>query len=227
MPARENGAPSRRREWETVARALAVHRLSQTCYAAPVLPARALQPADEVRFEKGGSFLSTIQQLAAAPAVEPAAGDDEADDVAAPDEEPAVSDAAPAEPLAVRRAPAATDVLAGIRVQRMSDGRLVNEAKPEAATAFVRGGPSVTLHSALGHQRDQRAAEHQAIKSRQRAADPRLVTRHELLHGVLPWVDVASRNEHRPRSRAPSLLSAAWVAGVSPRCATTSENRRW
>ena len=50
-----------------------------------------------------------------------------------------VNDVAAAPPVALPSATMApaSDFMAGIRVQRMGDGRLVLEAKPEAAAAFA------------------------------------------------------------------------------------------
>lgn len=88
--------------------------------------------SDEVRFEKGGSFLATLRELAAPPAQEPAP-DAEDDDAVEP--APDLADSSP--DAAPPRSPGALDFLAGIRVQRLDDGRMLLEAQPEAAATFA------------------------------------------------------------------------------------------
>lgn len=94
--------------------------------------------SDEVRFEKGGSFMATLQRvLAPAPVPELPAGAEEEE----PEPSGDVSDTTAAAP-GPAPAPGAMqapglDFMAGIRVQRMEDGRLILEAKPEAAAGFA------------------------------------------------------------------------------------------
>ena len=95
--------------------------------------------SDEVRFERGASFMTTMQQL-----VEPATASEK---VAASEEEELVevaeevSDTTPAAPPAAAPATTpllgATETLAGIQVQRLADGRVILEAQPHAAAAFT------------------------------------------------------------------------------------------
>jgi len=87
--------------------------------------------SDEVRFEKGGSFLATLRELAAPPGPDPV---QEGEDDDAPEPTADVVDSSPAPGP---RSPGALDFLAGIRVQRLEDGRMLLEAQPEAAATFA------------------------------------------------------------------------------------------
>ena len=89
--------------------------------------------SDVVQFEKGGAFMATLQRVLE-PAVVPEAGDDEDMQEAPGDVSDSVSvEGSPPKPAAATP----MDFMSGIQVQRMEDGRMVLEAKPEAAAAFA------------------------------------------------------------------------------------------
>jgi hypothetical protein len=103
--------------------------------------------SDEVRFEQGGSFLSSLQRLVEpvivpkTPAAEAAA--DNADDAALdPPEAPEVpAESPPARSTETASPPApfaaAPALMAGIQIKRLDDGRMIFEAQPEAATRLA------------------------------------------------------------------------------------------
>ncbi|MFM2151754.1 MAG: hypothetical protein RL199_189 [Pseudomonadota bacterium] len=106
--------------------------------------------SDAVAFEKGGSFLSTLQQLVPAePKTEPSkaeqgpveAGEDDLDAVERPSPEAGSEtlDSAPVETpaSAPESLSTAAPMMPGIDVRRTADGRLVLEAQPEAAATFA------------------------------------------------------------------------------------------
>ncbi|MBX7114096.1 MAG: DEAD/DEAH box helicase [Myxococcaceae bacterium] len=96
--------------------------------------------SDEVRFEQGASFMSTMRQLVEPVTVPEAATASEEEEL--PETVDDVSDATPPNP-APGAAPEASPVFnaangfAGIQVQRLADGRVILEAQPHAAEAFA------------------------------------------------------------------------------------------
>jgi hypothetical protein len=102
---------------------------------------------DEVRFQEGSSLTSQLERLVE-PTVVPAVAGPEDDDedrveVMGPGEAEGAPGSPPpprsVDPAAERSAPPSlpTGFLEGIRVERLEDGRMVLEAKPEAAATFA------------------------------------------------------------------------------------------
>lgn len=111
--------------------------------------------SDGISFEKGGSFLSTVQRL-----VEPVTPPESTDN---PDEgeslEPEdVIDTTPMAKESIGPSPAASQpaaasqLMSGVRVERLADGRMVIEAQPEAAAALAAmfEGMAALLKQAAG-----------------------------------------------------------------------------
>lgn len=93
---------------------------------------------DAVQFEQGGSFMTNLQEVLS-PDLPVVPEDDERQDATEElSEEEAIDVAAPVDtPPALAPTAPATEWMTGIKVQRMEDGRMVLEAKPEAAAAFA------------------------------------------------------------------------------------------
>jgi hypothetical protein len=96
--------------------------------------------SDEVRFEQGGSMAAQLGRLATPEvAGEPGAAVEISDDELVAEDE-GIAEAPAPEPLRPEAPGSASPVasfLEGITVQRLDDGRMVLEAKPEAAATFA------------------------------------------------------------------------------------------
>lgn len=96
---------------------------------------------DEVAFEKGGSFLSTVQRLVD-PVVIPEFSET-TEDPELPADTGDVTDLSPGTPDAASKPPSPAPVaefgpwMKGVRMERLADGRMRLEAPPEAAATLA------------------------------------------------------------------------------------------
>ena len=95
----------------------------------------------------------------------------------------------------------------------------------EVEQADLRTGKE-HVHASLAHQRQQRAAKHEAVESRQHTGDERGVTGYEGLHGSVLFGAVGRLRHHLRTRRGRSYANASFVGlRASARAMTRANNR--